>query len=116
MPKLICLIVMAAISLSPSPSYADPRTGTADEAEMAFQLGAQAYLAGKTRDALSHFFVSQRLAPNRKVVFNIALCFEQLGEAVAAYRYYQEHIASATDPNDPASVPSHARLSRRTCA
>ena len=112
MPKLICLIVMAAISLSPSPSYADPRTGTADEAEMAFQLGAQAYLAGKTRDALSHFFVSQRLAPNRKVVFNIALCFEQLGEAVAAYRYYQEHIASATDPNDPASVPSREALER----
>ncbi len=113
MPKLICLIVMATLlSTAPSPSHAEPRTGTADEAEMAFQLGAQAYLAGKTRDALAHFFVSQRLAPNRKVVFNIALCFEQLGEAVAAYRYYQEHIASASDPNDPDSVPSREALER----
>src|SRR5580700_4441694 len=60
----------------------------ADEADLQFRLAAERYQAGDYRGALEHFLASNRLAPNRNVLFNIARCFEALHEYPDAYRYY----------------------------
>ena len=61
---------------------------TADEADVQFRLGNMAYSKRDYRTALSHYFTSNRLAPNRNVLFNIARCYEQLKQYVEACRYY----------------------------
>lgn len=66
-------------------AYAD---NNADEAELQFQLGATAYQSRSYTSALEHFLASNRLVPNRNVVYNIARSFEQLGRYAEAYRYY----------------------------
>lgn len=85
--------------------------GDVDRAEIAFQLGNEAVLRRDFRNALQHYFESNALAPNRAVLFNIARCYDSLGEAVEAYRYYLEHLALAL-PEDKTVETAQAALQR----
>ncbi len=67
----------------------------ADQADVEFGLGAKAFLAADYERALSHFFASNRLAPNRNVVFNIARAYESMKRYVEAYRYYAAYMEVA---------------------
>lgn len=88
------MLVLVVLCASPGDLVAqEPDTvrgpgTTADEADVQFQLGNQAYKRRDYRAALSHYFASNRLAPNRNVLFNIARCYEQIKRYVEAYRYY----------------------------
>lgn len=91
------------LTLSTTQAFAqadDSRTITADEADVEFRLGNDAFLRGNCQQALSHYFASNRLVPNRNVVFNIAACYESLGRNLEAYRYYSTYLDSAVDPEE----------------
>ncbi|HEY0484339.1 MAG TPA: TonB-dependent receptor [Kofleriaceae bacterium] len=60
----------------------------ADEADLQFMMGAEAYSRAEFTVALEHFLASNRLVSNRNVMFNIARAYEQLGRFPDAYRYY----------------------------
>src|SRR5262249_20616439 len=49
------------------------------------------------RGALEHFLASNRLVPNRNVVFNIARTYEKLGRYPEAFRYYTTALGQETD-------------------
>lgn len=70
----------------------------ADEADLQFTLGAERYEAGDFRGALEHFLSSNRLVPNKNVVFNIARTYEQLKRAPDAYRYYVSALDMEAEP------------------
>ncbi|AKT43708.1 TonB-dependent receptor domain-containing protein [Chondromyces crocatus] len=84
------LLAVGALAVGPSEVRAD---GVADESELHFQLGATRYQQGDYLGALEHFMVSNRLVPNRRVVFNIALTFEELRRYAEAHRYYVDALA-----------------------
>lgn len=71
----------------------------ADAAQARFhdELARAHYDAGRFEEAAREFFLEQRLAPNPRVTFNIALCFDQLGRADQAFLYFSEYLASAED-------------------
>lgn len=69
---------------------------TADEADLLFQLGNERYDAGDVKSAIEHFLASNRLAPNKNVLFNIARCYEQLKMLPDAYRYYSASLEAET--------------------
>ena len=74
-----------------------PQAGFADEAAQARfydRVARSHYAAGEYRQALRAFFEEQRLAPNPRIVFNIALCFERLEENEQAYAFYVEYLAA----------------------
>jgi len=86
----------------------------ADEADILFNLGAELYERGDYRGALSHFLVSNRLAQNRNVLFNIALSYERLGRVPEAYRYYARSLDGEPDPAVIARLNAAlARLAQR---
>ena len=89
------LLITALIGTAASSAYADD---VADEADLQFQLGAERYEAGDFKGALEHFLVSNRLVPNKNVLFNIARTFEQLKRAPDAYRYYLLALEGETNP------------------
>ena len=74
----------------------------ADQAELEFSLGAEAYQRADYRSALEHFLTSNRLVPNKNVLFNIARSYEQLKSYPEAFRYYSLAL-------DGESNPRHAR-------
>src|SRR5690242_20154607 len=71
--------------------------GVADEAELQFQRGAEAYRKGDFTAALEHFLASNRLVRNRNVMFNIARAYEQLSRFADAYRYYVDALGGEED-------------------
>jgi len=79
-------------------------TDLADEADLHFRLGNERVNAGDYRQALVHYLLSNRLAPNKNVVFNIASMYEELGQYPDAYRYYVEALAAETDPGRKSSL------------
>src|SRR6187549_2476259 len=91
--KLWVLALILGLGLTTSVAHADD---FADEAELHFELGAEAYKAGDYRGAVEHFSISNRLSPNGNVTHNIARAYDRLGRYPEAYRYYQLALASAT--------------------
>ncbi len=86
--------VMLCVWLVTSAAHAD---GLADEAELAFQVGAERYRAGDYAGALQQFLLSNRLVPNRNVMYNIARAFEHLNQFPDAYRWYYDALEGETD-------------------
>lgn len=87
---------------------------TADEAEHRFRRGVEFYRNGRFDDALSEFFHSNRLVPNRNVILNIARSYEQLRRYDEAYRYYADVLEEDPTPEDVKIVEqSLARLAPR---
>jgi len=86
--------------------------GTADEADLQFRLGAAEFQRGSYEAALEHFFVSNRLAPNRNVLFNIGSAFEHMKSYADAHRYYTDALDGETDPQ--AVKADEAALARIT--
>jgi hypothetical protein len=58
-----------------APASADDQ---ADEADLKFRLGAEAYQRGDYKGALEKFLESNRLVANRNVTYNVARCYEEL--------------------------------------
>lgn len=80
-----------------APAWAD---NTADEADVAFDLGNKAYAKRDFDAALASYFLSYRLVPNRNVLFNIAKCYEAIDRVDEAYRYWNDLFV---DPSLPES-------------
>src|SRR5580693_9719278 len=107
----LAAIACAALTLASPPGVARA-DGTADEAELHFHMGAKDFARGDYEGALAHFMHSNRLAPNRNVLFNIATAFEQQKRYVDAHRYYVDALEGETDPRARAAV--QAGLARVT--
>lgn len=90
------LPLLLALALS-APAWAD---NTADEADVAFSLGNDAFSKRRYEDALAAYFLSYRLVPNRNVLFNIARCYEALDRFDEAYRYWNDLYVDPSLPAD----------------
>src|SRR5688572_7342148 len=79
---------------------AAPRVASADDAAQARfhdDLARSAYAAGRYEQALREFFLEQRIAPNPRVAFNIALCFQQLRRHDDAFLAFTEYLEGGED-------------------
>lgn len=94
------------LALAAQHAFADD---LADEADLHFERGAAAYQRGDYGTALERFLLSNRIVPNRNVVFNIARCYERLGKAAEAYRAYDQARAGESDPAVLASIDAELR-------
>jgi outer membrane receptor protein involved in Fe transport len=99
--RFLLLTVACLGAAGVRPARAD---NLADESELEFELGAERYKAADFRGALEHFLASNRLVPNRNVVFNIARTYEQLKQSADAYRYFSQALEGETDE------PTRARI------
>lgn len=70
------------------------RADDAAQARFHDQEAREHYEANRFEEALEEFFLAQRLAPNPRTIFNIALCFDRLHREEEAYLFYQEYSTS----------------------
>jgi outer membrane receptor for ferrienterochelin and colicin len=104
-------LCLAAAILTPGLAHADD---VADEADLKFQLGADAYQRGDYKTALQHFLGSNRLVANKNVLFNIAKTYEKLGRYPEAHRYLSLALAAETEPVARARIQTELdQLARR---
>jgi outer membrane receptor for ferrienterochelin and colicins len=86
-----------------APSGNPPGVDLAEEAQVAFELGVQHVQRGEYLQGLSYLLESNRLAPNRNVLYNIAGAYEALGRLEQAFQYYTDYVALETDPEQRAA-------------
>lgn len=82
--------LLAAALLKTAPAAADD----AAQARFHDERARAHYEAGRFEQALEEFFREERLAPNPRTLFNIALCFDRLHREDEAYLFYQEYAES----------------------
>ena len=98
------MVVALGVMLSVGAARAED---VADEAQFHFVRGNQLYRQGRFDDALSEFYVSNRLVPNRNVQFNIARCLEQLKLYDEAFRAWSD-LDRKEAPPPAETVANHA--------
>ena len=100
----MCVLRLGCLVLSLLLSSSAQANNTADEADVAFELGNGSYARGQYVEALRAYFTSYRLVPNRNVLFNIARCYEALARYNEAYRYYNDLAQEDLSKADEAEV------------
>lgn len=76
-------------------AHADP----AAQARFHDELARNAYQERSFKVALREFFLEQRISPNPRIAYNIALCFQELKRSDEAFLYFSEYLGS--DDADP---------------
>lgn len=107
----LCALSLAAVSLGhESPAHAD---APSDEAVMEqkraaakskYQQGAEAYAAGRFKDAVDLFLAADQLAPSAPLSFNIARAYEKLSDDAGALRWYRDYLRRNPDASNAATV------------
>jgi hypothetical protein len=107
--------IAAVCLLSPTAARAD----AAAQARFHDDQARVHYQKGRFEEAIREFYQSLQLAPNPRITFNIALCFEQLERPADAFMMFTEYRASGemseqrqayADKAIAALLPNIARL------
>lgn len=92
------LSVAPALGAEPA---GDDATARAKEA---FSAGQQLYKAGRYAEAVARFEAAYAAKPHPSIFFNIAKCWEQLGEVAKALRAFKDYLHADPDAKDRQSV------------
>jgi tetratricopeptide (TPR) repeat protein len=76
-----------------------PSTATLDQSRTLFQEGQTAYKTGAFRQAITAFLKADQLNPSPTLTYDVAQCFERLGELPKAVEYYEAYLSKL--PNAP---------------
>jgi len=111
--SLLRLVVLAlalafvGVSATSSRAFADDRT----EARTHYQAGVKFYGGGDYRSAIREFSAAQQLAPADLNNYNLALCYDKLGDAEPAIQYYRAYLDKVPNTDKRAEIDaSVARL------
>lgn len=86
MPPWGSAVALGAVVVAAVLCPVDARGDDASQAQFHYELASEHYAAGRNDEAIREFFLVQRLAPNPRVLYNIALCFEQLSDRCSRRR------------------------------
>ena len=106
-----CGLSVALLSLS-TPAGAAPDTPSDEaatearrgEAKTKYQQGADAYSAGRFKDAVDLFLAADHLAPSAPLSFNIARAYEKLGDDAGALRWYRDYLRRSPEVSNAEAV------------
>lgn len=107
----LCALSLAAVSLARQPiAHADAPSDEAAmeqrraEAKSKYQQGAEAYSAGRFKDAVDLFLAADKLSPSAPLSFNIARAYEKLADDAGALRWYRDYLRRNPDANNAGAV------------
>jgi hypothetical protein len=89
------------------PAFADDRA----DARTHYQAGTKAYASGDYKAAIREFAAAQQLVPADLNSYNLALCYDKLGDAEPAMQYYREYLNKVPNTDKRGEIEaSMARL------
>lgn len=90
---------------------AQPAPSVQEKARTHYQAGQKAYAAGDFRQAIREFAAAEQASPSGYNDYNLGLCYDKLGEADPAVRYYRSYLDRVKDAKNRSAVEaSIARL------
>ncbi len=117
MSRLVAVFVVVAMLLAPlavpsltsfslmSVAHAQDVSG----ARLHYQRGNGLFSSGDYKGAIAEFAAADNLAPSAMLEFNIALCYDRLGEQREALKRYQAYLREMPNAKNRASVEAKIR-------
>src|SRR5512142_2669297 len=103
------ILAAAALALlAPAPAGAAARDRTA-EAKAHFSRATELYRQARYREAIAEFEAAYRARRHGVIRYNIAQCFEKLGDIPAALRGYHEYLREVPGAEDRRQVTAAIR-------
>lgn len=99
--RLARALGLAAALVAVSAGAADDTT---EHARRLFQTGRELYQQARYREAIAEFERAYALKPHGAIQFNIAQCFEKLGDLSSAIESYKRYLAEVPKAEDRATV------------
>ncbi len=97
--RLLSVLICAVTLALGGPLAAQEEDPDVARVEALSQEGAEAFQAGRYRDAIVRFKEAYALVPVANLLYNIALSYERIGDGDAAITYYEKFIVA--DDADP---------------
>lgn len=112
--SLLALAWITCVSgpaLAQSSATPDPTTeaGKRAEGKARYERGAQAYSAGRFKDAIDLFLQADALAPSAALSFNIARAYEKIGDDAATLQWYRDFRRRAPEAKNGSNVDARIR-------
>jgi hypothetical protein len=106
--RSLLLLVMIQLAGVGARAWADdPRA----EARTHYQAGQKLYSAGDYKSAIREFSAAQQIMPADLNNYNLALCYDKLGDAEPAVQYYKEYLNKVPNADKRSEIEaSIARL------
>jgi hypothetical protein len=93
--RMTLVVALACTCLLPSPARADEDAMT--EAAQRFQKGVELFDEGEHEAALAEFHWAYSLKPHFAVLYNIAQCYNAIGDTEKALEYFQRYAEEGVD-------------------
>ncbi|MGE0548030.1 MAG: tol-pal system YbgF family protein [Kofleriaceae bacterium] len=105
------VLALAVLIAHSSPVFADDRS----DARAHYQAGVKFYNGGDYKSAIREFSAAQQLAPADLNNYNLALCYDKLGDAEPAIQYYRTYLDRVPNTDKRGEIEaSVARLEAAT--
>jgi hypothetical protein len=109
-PSVLRTLAILLVLSFAARAYADDRA----EARNHYQAGLKYYTSGDYRSAIREFSAAQQLVPADLNNYNLALCYDKLGDAEPATQYYRAFLEK--QPNTDKRAEIEASISRLEAA
>jgi tetratricopeptide (TPR) repeat protein len=86
-------LALIALAAAATPARAQPNAR--QDAAAHFARGEQAQAQGRYREAITEYEQAYAIAPHPFTLYNIAVCYEALGDAAAAADHYERYLDGA---------------------
>jgi tetratricopeptide (TPR) repeat protein len=101
------VLAIALVLAAGTPALADDRA----DARTHYQAGVKFYNGGDYRSAIREFSAAQQLVPADLNNYNLALCYDKLGDPEPAIQYYRQYLDKVPSTDKRAEIEaSVARL------
>jgi tetratricopeptide (TPR) repeat protein len=107
------LVLLLCLAVRPAPARAQANANAPDptsvegkqaEGKARYERGAEAYAAGRYKDAIDLFLQADALAPSAALSFNIARAYEKISDDAATLQWYRDFRRRAPDAKNGPEV------------
>ncbi len=111
MRQFLAMLVACAVLFAPiAVNMASAQSADAiAEARGHYQRGTNLFSAGDYKGAIAEYAAADKLAPSALLEFNIALCYDRLGDRPEALRRYRMYLREMPSAKNRASVEGKVR-------
>lgn len=102
--SLLCVVSVASAQSNASAPDPTSEAGKRAEGKARYERGAEAYSAGRFKDAIELFLQADALAPSAALSFNIARAYEKIGDDASSLQWYRDFRRRAPDAKNGPEV------------
>lgn len=106
---VLCVSGLASAQNNASAPDPTSEAGKKAEGRARYERGAEAYSAGRFKDAIDLFLQADALAPSAALSFNIARAYEKIGDDASTLQWYRDFRRRAPDAKNGPEVDERIR-------